>query len=151
MGITDLEDCFHWYVHVFSVILDVCNLLNSGPNINKTKLITFQSSLMSHNCIPNVYQVFSRSPPYTAKCFASIDIMKGEEIFTSYLSSTFSSLTRRKKLKDSWYFDCVCEVRGGAWLVRRGSEIGCLINLNLNNETHYYSLFHVFPNLFFLD
>ena len=64
---------------------------------------------MSHNCIPNVYQVFSRSPPYTAKCFASIDIKKGEEILTSYLSSTFSSLTRRKKLKDSWYFDCVCK------------------------------------------
>ena len=64
---------------------------------------------MSHGCVPNVYQVFSRTPPYTAKCYAAVNIKSGEEILTTYLSSTFSTLTRRKKLKESWYFDCLCK------------------------------------------
>ena len=64
---------------------------------------------MSHGCIPNVYQVFNRNPPYAAKCYAAIDIKQGEEILTTYLNSTFSTLTRRKKLKESWYFDCLCK------------------------------------------
>ena len=64
---------------------------------------------MSHGCVSNVNQTFSRVPPYTAKCFAAVDIKKDEEILTSYLNSTFSTTTRRKKLKESWYFDCLCQ------------------------------------------
>ena len=64
---------------------------------------------MSHACISNVSQTFSKRPPYTSKCIASVDIKKDEEIFTSYLVSTVSTTSRHKKLKEFWYFECSCQ------------------------------------------
>ena len=64
---------------------------------------------MSHGCISNVSQVFSRRHPYTSTCIAAVDIKKDEEIFTSYLKVTASTTARHKNLKEFWYFECSCQ------------------------------------------
>ena len=66
------------------------------------------ASLLSHSCVANVRTIWQTEAPFGHKTIAMTDIKQGEEILTSYLRSSLCSLTRRKTIKEGWYFDCKC-------------------------------------------
>ena len=66
------------------------------------------SSLLSHNCTANTSIAYAKETPFAAKCIAMVDLPPETEIYSRYVNLMSSNLTRRKKLKDSWYFDCEC-------------------------------------------
>ena len=88
---------------------------------------------MSHGCIANTSQVFSRRPPYTSTCMATVDITRGQEIFTTYLKRTQPTDLRRKKLKDGWYFECICERCADP--TESGSYVGAVACPKCNADT----------------
>ena len=102
--------------------------------------IVFQSALLSHGCIPNVNQVFSRVPPYTSKCYAAVDIKKGEEILTTYVNPCFSTATRRKHLREGWFFECVC--RRCMDPTENDSFLGAIICLKCQENNKEANVFH---------
>ena len=66
------------------------------------------ASLLSHSCVANCRTIWDTEAPWGHKTIAVRDIKAGEEILTSYLRSSMCSLTRRRALKEGWYFDCKC-------------------------------------------
>ena len=51
---------------------------------------------------------FSKQPPYSVTCVANTDILKGQEILSSYTKVTTSTSYRLRKIKQCWHFDCTC-------------------------------------------
>ena len=66
------------------------------------------ASLLSHSCVANCKTVWQSEAPFGHRTIAVRDIKQGEEILTSYLRSSMCSLTRRRAIREGWYFDCKC-------------------------------------------
>ena len=62
---------------------------------------------MSHYCICNARYTLN---PTTLAMYvrARSNIKKGEEISVQYLSALSGNFKRRQKIRDEWYFDCMC-------------------------------------------
>ncbi|KAG0555743.1 hypothetical protein KC19_11G000800 [Ceratodon purpureus] len=62
-------------------------------------------SIINHSCLPNAVLHFDGN---RAAVRAVDDIHEGTEITISYVELAASTTTRRKALKDQYYFDCNC-------------------------------------------
>lgn len=64
-------------------------------------------AIMSHYCVCNARYTIN---PDTLSMYvrSRIAIPKGEEISVQYLSALYGNFKRRKKIREQWYFDCVC-------------------------------------------
>lgn len=63
------------------------------------------SSLMNHSCDYNAIVVFD-GDMMTVKAIKSI--AKDEQVFVSYIDTTYCVTTRRRELKERYFFDCQC-------------------------------------------
>ncbi|XP_059095448.1 SET domain-containing protein SmydA-8-like [Tigriopus californicus] len=66
------------------------------------------TSLMTHSCAPNSRHAMEKKSPWSNRCIATVDIPKGQDITTTYVPLILSTQQRRSKLRESWYFDCMC-------------------------------------------
>ncbi|XP_046657352.1 SET domain-containing protein SmydA-8-like [Daphnia pulicaria] len=64
------------------------------------------ASMMSHNCVANTQHVIDAN--YTMTVRASVPIIKGEQIFTSYTLPLEGTKERRAVLRQSKLFECDC-------------------------------------------
>ncbi|KAI4367111.1 hypothetical protein MLD38_022882 [Melastoma candidum] len=62
-------------------------------------------AIINHSCAPNSVLVFDER---TAVVRAVQHISKGSEVFISYIETAASTATRRKALKEQYFFDCLC-------------------------------------------
>src|SRR5579871_4331706 len=63
-------------------------------------------ALLNHSCNPNAAIVFDRN----IACLRSIrDIKSGEQITISYIDNTYKRATRRRQLREQYFFECHCE------------------------------------------
>ncbi|CAH0392289.1 unnamed protein product [Bemisia tabaci] len=67
-----------------------------------------KTALMSHNCVSNTCHSIVPSKNYKLILRATVDVKKGEELFTSYTQSLLPTMVRRENLLDSKYFHCAC-------------------------------------------
>ena len=67
------------------------------------------ASLLSHSCLTNTCYIFGKTKSYPLKCYAICDIEKGSELVTKYLPPWTSTTSRRRKLKEGWFFECTCK------------------------------------------
>ncbi|CAB4061520.1 RNF144 [Lepeophtheirus salmonis] len=64
-------------------------------------------AIMSHYCVCNArYQIHPKNMKMYVR--ARGFIKKGEEISVQYLSALYGNFIRRRKIREDWYFDCVC-------------------------------------------
>ncbi|KAF8309730.1 SET domain-containing protein [Clavulina sp. PMI_390] len=71
------------------------------------------AALINHSCAPNAVVVFPSRPtatPAPLKVVALRDLQPGEQILNSYVDVTMSGWKRRKELKETYLFDCACEL-----------------------------------------
>ena len=62
-------------------------------------------ALVNHSCNPNTAVVFDGNIAMI-RCIR--DIAKNEQITTSYIDNTYTRATRRKQLRDQYFFECQC-------------------------------------------
>lgn len=65
--------------------------------------------IIEHNCIPNCHFTFDKKNGFKLTVRAARDIRKGEHIATCYSNILWGTQLRRQQLKDTKYFDCLCE------------------------------------------
>ena len=63
-------------------------------------------ALANHSCIPNAVVVFDGR---SVALRASKVILKGEQVFISYITATEDRSSRQKDLKQRYFFSCQCE------------------------------------------
>ncbi|KAI4880549.1 hypothetical protein NFI96_034154, partial [Prochilodus magdalenae] len=63
-------------------------------------------ALMNHSCCPNAIVTYRGT---SAEVRAVQDIVKGEEIYTSYIDLLYPTEDRIERLRDSYYFSCNCK------------------------------------------
>uniref|UniRef100_A0A8C8EHM9 [histone H3]-lysine(4) N-trimethyltransferase n=1 Tax=Oncorhynchus tshawytscha TaxID=74940 RepID=A0A8C8EHM9_ONCTS len=62
-------------------------------------------ALMNHSCSPNVIVTYKGT---VAEVRAVQDIQPGDEIFNSYIDLLYPTDDRNERLRDSYFFTCVC-------------------------------------------
>ena len=64
-------------------------------------------AIMSHYCVCNARYTLN---PKTLAMYvrARSNINKGDEISVQYLSALYGNFKRRHKIRQEWYFDCMC-------------------------------------------
>ncbi len=62
--------------------------------------------LINHACFNNTNYV--KFPDLHLELRSQLPIVKGEEIFTRYISSTIGNSRRREDIQKYWFFDCEC-------------------------------------------
>lgn len=75
-------------------------------------------SIVNHSCVPNAVLHFDGN---RAALRALEDTQEGTEITISYVELAASTNTRRKALRDQYYFDCNC-IRCSRLVTREGSR-----------------------------
>jgi SET domain len=65
--------------------------------------------LMEHSCLPNCSYDFDMKNGFKITVQAARDIKAGEHLTTTYSHVLWSTQLRQQHLKDSKYFNCVCE------------------------------------------
>eukprot|EP00063_Salmo_salar_P068491 XP_014043326.1 PREDICTED: N-lysine methyltransferase SMYD2-like [Salmo salar] len=60
---------------------------------------------MNHSCSPNVIVTYKGT---VAEVRAVQDIQPGDEIFNSYIDLLYPTDDRNERLRDSYFFTCVC-------------------------------------------
>ncbi|XP_041703298.1 N-lysine methyltransferase SMYD2-A-like [Coregonus clupeaformis] len=63
-------------------------------------------ALMNHSCSPNVIVTYRGT---VAEVRAVQDIQPGDEIFNSYIDLLYPTDDRNERLRDSYFFTCVCD------------------------------------------
>lgn len=67
------------------------------------------SSLLQHECLPNVTYNFDMKNQFKISVKAARDIKKGETLTTSYTHVLWSTDLREDHLRETKYFTCICE------------------------------------------
>ncbi|KAL1464974.1 hypothetical protein WDU94_004572 [Cyamophila willieti] len=95
-------------IHKICGILEVnCFEVRSAEGFMGRGLFAL-TAIMSHNCVANTTHSVLPSDNYKIIVRTSIDIKKGQELFSSYTFSLHPTLVRRANLSYSKYFDCDC-------------------------------------------
>ncbi|XP_055770198.1 N-lysine methyltransferase SMYD2-A-like [Salvelinus fontinalis] len=63
-------------------------------------------ALMNHSCSPNVIVTYKGTE---AEVRAVQDIQPGDEVFNSYIDLLYPTDDRNERLRDSYFFTCVCD------------------------------------------
>ncbi|KAG5899749.1 hypothetical protein JTB14_006087 [Gonioctena quinquepunctata] len=71
-------------------------------------------AILSHNCVSNIHHAVDyKGTGDVGDCSvavrAAVDIPKGGQLYSSYTYSLWPTLVRREFLRESKYFDCLCE------------------------------------------
>lgn len=64
---------------------------------------------MCHDCVPNTHQAITVTSNHKMIVRSSVPIRKGDMITTSYANQLSGTRERRFFLKDTKYFDCLCQ------------------------------------------
>ncbi|KAL1497646.1 hypothetical protein ABEB36_008569 [Hypothenemus hampei] len=68
------------------------------------------ASLIEHNCVPNTCQIIDENNNgYKVTFRAAMPIKKGEHITSTYTNILWGTQERRRHLKESKYFSCICK------------------------------------------
>ncbi len=89
--------------------IDQANSFDVDFSGYKVRLLHPLSSLMEHDCLPNVARFYSGL--YCGnlmQCRAAFDIKKGEKLTLSYLDLLTPLEIRQKLLKEKYFLDCKC-------------------------------------------
>lgn len=95
-------------------ILNICSIFDTNAfDVRDTKgLVNVRAlyatvSLIAHDCKQNTRHYFV-GDDFEIYVNATVPIKKGELITTSYTQSLWGTLARRKHLKQTKYFNCIC-------------------------------------------
>lgn len=72
----------------------------------KARGLYLKTAMFAHDCIPNTKHFVVSN--FEMKMIATVDIKKGETIFTSYSYPLRTTIERRLQLKQAKCFDCCC-------------------------------------------
>ncbi|XP_966391.2 SET domain-containing protein SmydA-8 [Tribolium castaneum] len=65
-------------------------------------------AILSHNCVSNVHHSVD-CDTFQVSVSASVEVPESGELFSSYTYSLWPTLVRREFLKESKYFECMCD------------------------------------------
>ncbi|CAG4991328.1 unnamed protein product [Colias eurytheme] len=82
--------------------------VRSADGSSRFRAIYTRASMINHNCKPNTRHIFI-GDDYIFALIATVPIAKGEMITATYTQSLWGTLDRRKHLKSTKHFDCICE------------------------------------------
>ncbi|CAF0710285.1 unnamed protein product [Brachionus calyciflorus] len=90
-------------------------------------------SRINHSCCPNVYHCWNNTKKVET-IYALKDIEKDEEILTSYIDLYADKATRQKQLKQSFRFDCSCQLCSKSTTDSKKSDIRRKVLSQLDEE-----------------
>uniref|UniRef100_A0A8C7DB21 [histone H3]-lysine(4) N-trimethyltransferase n=1 Tax=Oncorhynchus kisutch TaxID=8019 RepID=A0A8C7DB21_ONCKI len=110
MNQTDIAALHHFYSrHIDFPDDQTLTVLFGQVNCNVYNVVTVwthsHQSLMNHSCSPNVIVTYKGT---VAEVRAVQDIQPGDEIFNSYIDLLYPTDDRNERLRDSYFFTCVC-------------------------------------------
>merc|ERR1712123_308942 len=76
------------------------------PGYNQGHALYPTFSYLSHSCVCNAR--FQILPDHTLVLRAQVPIPAGEEITIQYMTPMLGNVTRRRKIRKNWFFDCTC-------------------------------------------
>jgi len=76
------------------------------PGYNQGHALYPTFSYLSHSCVCNAR--FQILPDHTLVLRAQVPILAGEEITIQYMTPMLGNVTRRRKIRKNWFFDCTC-------------------------------------------
>lgn len=97
-------------------------------------------SHLNHNCEPNVH--FEICDSMGVKVYARKDILKGEELFITYVNPLHGVNLRRRELRVNWGFLCDCKRCKKELLQRQNGTIPSILESNKKNNTRRKSSIH---------